>query len=139
MMNESIVSPTNLNNDERTMEIIQLIRNLKLFTNKENIIINESLFQYPSDFTIVSYLQGFTRTGGNVAKKIATSLLVGALTLGMYVKIPVISSFYMHIAIVDNFTKKVIYDFGYDVSANPKSQINIADSVGVILVTYFEE
>ena len=139
VIDESIFPTTLPMENDNSMKIIQLIRSLKSITGTGYININDSLLEYPSDFIIVSYLQGFTRSGGNIAKKMASSFLVGALTLGLYVRIPVISSFYLHIAIIDKVSKNVIYHCNIQLSSNPRSSSKINSAVKRILKKFFKK
>lgn len=96
-------------NNELSYLIQTIINNRKLDGVKLTPTVDSIMKSNKQRFAMVSITNGFGRRKGNYGNQIAKGIGVGILTLGMYVPVPIKSSFSLFTIILDSERNEVIY------------------------------
>lgn len=92
-------------------------------------ILGKSQTRYTGYF----YYSGFYRTGGNMAWGVAKGILIGVVTLGLYVPIPIPNSSTLYFILFDNMKHKLAYDLSDHSQDSPKDYENLEAQITRII------
>jgi len=98
-------------------------------TIKNNKVLTDYMDTYPERYFIFTYVTGFSRTGANLATSAAGSVLIGVLTLGLFVPYAIPAGSTLYFCVVDKKTQKVIYFKADNREDDPRSFDTIKDQI----------
>lgn len=84
-------------------------------------ILSKSQTRYTGYF----YYSGFYRTGGNMAWGVTKAILVGVVTLGLYIPVPIQNSSTLYFILFDNLNHKIAYDVSDHTQDSPLDRENL--------------
>ncbi len=92
-------------------------------------VLEDYMAKHDQRYFLFTYVAGFARSGANEAGAVVTGILIGIVTLGLVVPVPISARSDFYVCVVDKAANEVIYYRDSAAEGDPKDYNTIRDQV----------